>query len=60
MQLKKLRRWKMNEENIEALKKEIKEANWIVWSCGRSTDYMDEFEEEGSIENLIKLIDKYK
>jgi len=45
--------------DIEAFKKEIKNAQWIDWSCGRSTDYVDEFWEEGTIENLLEMIDKY-
>ena len=39
---------------------EIKKVEWIEWSCGRSTDYANEFWEEGSIENLIELVNKLK
>ncbi len=44
---------------IERLKEEIRKADWICWSNGRSTDYVDEFYEETSIENLIELVDKH-
>jgi hypothetical protein len=47
------------EVDVKGLKEEIKKAEWIDWSCGRSTDYVDEFWEEGSIENLLEMIDKY-
>jgi len=47
------------EIDVVKLKEEIKKAEWIVWSCGRSTDYVDEFWEEGSIENLLEMINKY-
>ena len=43
----------MNEKQIEKLIEYIQSGDWIVWSCGRSTDYVDEFWKEGSIENLV-------
>jgi len=46
----------MNKKQVEELIKFIKKADWIVWSCGRSTDYVDEFWKEGSIENLVNKI----
>jgi len=49
---------KMEEKQVKKLKEYIKSGDWIDWSCGRSTDYVDEFWEEGSINNLIEKIDE--
>ena len=46
----------MNEKKVKELIKYIKSSNWIVWSCGRNTDYIDKFWEKGSIENLINKV----
>jgi len=46
----------MNKEKVKELIKFIESRDWIVWSYGRSTDYVDEFWEEGSVENLINKI----
>jgi len=43
---------------LEKLKKKIEKAEWIDWSCGRSTDYVNEFWQEGSIDNIKEEIDK--
>ena len=34
----------------------INSGDWVDWSCGRSTDYIDVFWEEGSKNNLINKI----
>ena len=46
----------MNEKQVKELIEYIESGNWIYWSCGRSTDYVDEFWEEGSIKNLINKV----
>lgn len=40
----------------ETLIEEIKKGEWVDYSCGRSTDYVNEFWKETSIENIIELI----
>ena len=41
---------------LEELKEKIKNGNWVGYSCGRSTDYVDEFWEETSIININEII----
>ena len=48
----------MNKKQVLELKKYILSEEWIDWSCGRSTDYVDVFWTEGSIKNLINKIDE--
>ena len=36
----------------------IESRDWIDWSCGRSTDYVDKFWEEGSVKNLKEKVEE--
>ena len=45
-------------KKVKTLIKEIENSDWIDFSCGRSTDYANEFYEEGTIENLKEMISK--
>ncbi len=48
----------MKKEQVKELKEYIESRVWIVWSCGRSTEYVDEFWEEGSVENLLNKLEE--
>lgn len=44
---------KRNWVSVDDLIKYIKSKEWIVISCGRSTDYLEEIDIDDSIRNLI-------
>ena len=46
----------INDIGVDDLILYIESGEWVDFSCGRSTDYVNEFWEEGSKDNLIKAI----
>ena len=42
----------------EKLIEYIKSMDWCEYSCGRSTDYCDEFDEDYSVKELVKWVEE--